>query len=192
MYSTLLAVALFVAPVFSAYAVNNPDLVQCQTARISWPHTTYQYNVIAVAADEPCGEPLVDIGDLTESFIDWQVNIPAGTVVQLSVADSGDAESWTRNLTVAASDDSSCLPGFIASSSAAAASRPTSAPARNLAGSSAAPRASPSAGSDDSAFDPIGAVNAADLPFSAAPSTRQLGVPALALGALAALAALAL
>ena len=187
MYSTLISLALFAVPALASYAINRPDLVQCETTQISWPPTKGPYNVIVVDANEPCGEPLKDLGDIDQTFFRWAVDLPAGTVVQLSVADSGDEEAWTGNITVTGGSNKSCLSG--ASSSASSASPAAS--------SGAANRATSSTSADEKAVSvvPVGAANAGSNKFlesGAAPSARQFSQSAVALGAVAALAALAL
>ncbi|RXW21266.1 hypothetical protein EST38_g4592 [Candolleomyces aberdarensis] len=67
------------------------------------------YNVIAVSSADPYGEPLVETGDFEGSTIQRKATIPAGTIVQISVADPSDDEPWPKNITVTASDDSSCV-----------------------------------------------------------------------------------
>ncbi|KAH6909118.1 hypothetical protein BKA70DRAFT_225471 [Coprinopsis sp. MPI-PUGE-AT-0042] len=195
MYSTLISVALFAVPALASYAINRPELTQCETARISWPPTKGPYNVIVVAGDEPCGEPLKDLGDITQTFFDWKVDVPAGTVVELSVADSGDAEAWTGNITIKGGDNKACLSG---ASSSASASAP-SVSASSAAGNRATSDTTKSSNTDDKdatpSIVPVGAANAGSNKFldsGAAPSVRQFSQSAVALGAVAAIAALAL
>lgn len=189
MYSSLIAFALFVSPVFAAFAINNPTLTQCKTAKISWPETKGPYNVIAVAAKDPCGEPLVDIGDFTKTFVEWKVTLPAGTKVQLSVADSDDQEAWTGNITVGASSDSSCLSTPLVSASttiAASDVKPSSTSTGTTSGDDTTT-------GGNTGVDIVGAANAGSNKFlSAAPSVRQLSTPVMALSAFAAVVALAL
>ena len=40
----------------------------------------------------------VEIGDFEGSSIQWKATIPAGTIVQISVADSSDDEAWSKNV----------------------------------------------------------------------------------------------
>ncbi|EFI27909.1 hypothetical protein CC1G_14400 [Coprinopsis cinerea okayama7 len=194
MYSTLVSVALFALPALASFAINNPESVQCETTRISWPPTTGPYNLIVVDANEPCGEPLAEIGDFTTTYVDWEVAIPAGTVIQYSVADAEDTEAWSANITVSGGSNRSCLPGGASSS---AAPRPTGASATNsLTGNDSNTNSgnSGSAPPKASGIAPVGAANAGKNALfdsdSAAP--RQFSQPVMALGAVAALVALAL
>ncbi|TEB27009.1 hypothetical protein FA13DRAFT_1756107 [Coprinellus micaceus] len=187
MYSTLItAVALFAVPVLrvAAFAVSEPELTQCESAKISWQGTTGPYNVILVDAAEPCGEPLAEVGDFDKTFVNWKVAIPAGKVVQISIADSKDDEAWSGNITVKASSDSSCLTG--------APLRPTRSPAAQLPPPPPTPDDSTA---DDSTTEvkPVGAANAGSNSFlNAAPAARNINGPVLALSAIAAVVALAL
>jgi len=193
MYSTFITLALlFVAPAFASYAINEPKLVQCETAKVSWPKTKGPYNVIAVAADAPCGEPLVDLGDITGTFVEWQVNLAAGTVVQLSVADAEDTEAWTKNITIGGGDNKSCMGGDAASDSAASDDSADDA-SRTSAESTTDSTTESKSEEDDLSPAAVGAANAGSNQFfgddSAAPSSRHLSQAAATLGALAAVAA---
>ncbi|PPQ67482.1 hypothetical protein CVT25_006023 [Psilocybe cyanescens] len=180
MFSTLLTVALLVAPaiqgVFADFAINSPDLVQCKTSRISWEPTKAPYNLIIVKASDPCGDALVDLGDFNKTFLDWPAKIKAGTVVQLSLVDANDQEAWSKNITVGANTDASCLSttNLVGSSSPAA----TTTPAASI-GTSASDTSSTGVAA------PVGAANAGTNPFSSgAITTTQATTPLLALAGL--------
>ncbi|PPQ65278.1 hypothetical protein CVT26_000238 [Gymnopilus dilepis] len=187
MFSTLFTVALFVAPAIQGalanFAINSPTLVQCQKAQISWEPTKGPYNLIVVKASDPCGDPLVDLGDFNKTAITWTANIPAGTEVQLSLLDAEDNEAWSKTLTVGTSSDASCLHG---------ASSAVSTPAATPVPSPAASTPSDSAGdATPSDVDPVGAANAGSNPFSnGAINARQASTPLLAIAGLAAVFAL--
>jgi hypothetical protein len=174
MFSTFFTVALFVAAgihgVSAAFAVNSPELKQCQPAKISWAPTQGPYNVVVTKASDPCGEPLVDLGDFKTTVTQWTVNLPSGTEVQVSVLDAKDQEAWSSKITIGAGD-SSCLP-------------PTSPPPK----SSSAPAASPTPDSPGP-VSPLGAANAGVLGSSAI-TARQASVPILALAGLVTIFAL--
>jgi len=188
MFSTLLTVALFVAPaiqgVFADFAISSPDLVQCGTSKISWEHTKGPYNLIVVKASDPCGDALVDVGDFDTTSINWKTTIKAGTQVQLSLVDADDNEAWSKTLTVGASNDASCLtttgttPG---SSSPGSDGSTPSTPAGTTPTDS---------GDDSSSTDgaaPIGAANAGTNPFaSGAITASQASTPLLAFAGLVA------
>ncbi|KAG5351459.1 hypothetical protein C0989_006377 [Termitomyces sp. Mn162] len=114
MFSTLLTVALFAAPALADFAVNTPNLVQCQSAEISWAPTTGPYNLIVVSAEDPCGDALFDLGDHDGTSIHWTAALPAGANVQISVEDSTGDEAWSGVITVGKSNDSSCVPASVA------------------------------------------------------------------------------
>jgi hypothetical protein len=184
MFSTLLTVALFIAPaiqgVFADFAISSPKLVQCKPSKISWESTKGPYNLIVVKASDPCGDALVEIGDFDKTFTEWTAKVPAGTHVQLSLVDANDEEAWSKTIVVAESNDSSCLPGFTGSSS-----------------SSSAPTSTPTADSnksgDTSNVVPVGAANAGTNPFnSGALTARQASTPLLVITGLAAAFALSL
>jgi len=182
MFSTLLTVALFVAPaiqgVFADFAINSPDLVQCQSSKISWAPSKGPYNLIVVKASDPCGDALVNVGDFNTTAISWTTTIPSGTIVQLSLLDADDNEAWSNNITVGTSSDASCLSDASAAASAtpAADSTPAASTATNSADDST-----------PSVAAPIGAANAGTDPFSSgAINARQASAPLLAIAGLVA------
>jgi len=188
MFSTLVTVALFatlpIQSVFAGFAINNPDLVQCKVSKISWEPATGPYNLIVVKASDQCGDALVDIGDFTNTSIQWKAALKAGQEVVLSLVDSKDNEAWSSKITVGASDDASCLPGATTPpASVAGATTPGS--------SSGSTTTTTTSGGDGGSSDltPVGAANAGTL-NSAAITARQAGTPFLALAGLLAVVAL--
>ncbi|KAG6883043.1 hypothetical protein C0992_009881, partial [Termitomyces sp. T32_za158] len=85
----------------------------CQEAPISWAPTTGPYNLIVVAAEDPCGDALFDLGDHDGTSIHWTAALPAGAQVQLSLEDSTGDEAWSGVITVGKSSDSSCVPASV-------------------------------------------------------------------------------
>jgi hypothetical protein len=188
MFSTLFTVALFIAPaiqgVFADFAINSPKLVQCQSSKISWESTKGPYNLIVVKASDPCGDALAEIGDFGKTVTDWTANIPAGTQVQLSLVDANDDEAWSKIITVAESNDSSCLPGTGSASASTSTPTPDS--------GSGTPGSTDNSG-DTSTVVPVGAANAGTNPLnSGAITARQASTPLLAITGLAAAFALSL
>jgi len=183
MFSTLVKVALFAPLAIQgalAFAVNNPVMNQCEETTISWQATKGPYNGIVVAAANPCGDALADLGDFTTTLTKWNVTIPAGTLVQISIVDSEDDEAWSGNITIGAGP-SSCL--------SSTSNSPTSTPT----GSSPSSTPSSSSGSSDSNSDggigPLGAANAGSNGLlSSATSTQHLSKPVFAVVAFAAMA----
>ncbi|KAF8150638.1 hypothetical protein B0H34DRAFT_801577 [Crassisporium funariophilum] len=188
MFSTFFTVALFIAPAiqgaFAEFAINSPDLVQCQTSKISWEPTKGPYNLIIVPAATPCGDALVEVGDFNTTSIQWKTTIAAGTQVQLSLVDADDNEAWSKTITIGGNADGSCLPG----KGAAAGNTPAPTPL-NVAGGSK----SSSTASASQTIVPVGAANAGILGgTSGALTARQLSTPLLAFTAMAAVFALSL
>jgi len=194
MYSTLItAVALFAAPAFAAFAINSPDLKQCETSRISWEKTEGPYNLIVVDAADPCGEPLIEVGDFENSSIQWKAVLPAGTIVQLSVADKNDDEAWSANITIAASNDASCLPGAPAAQGTTGNTAET--PKTGSTTGTTTGTTTDTTGDDGSDIAPVGAANAgtnALLGGKNAAVAHSVSTPFMALSAIAAIAAIAL
>jgi len=188
MYSTLLTVALFFATALQGavadFAVNNPDFVQCGPAKISWAQTgNPPYSVTIVDAQDPCGTPLADLGDLNDTFVSWTNNVlPAGKQVEVSVEDSEGNEAWSGPLTVGQGASASCL--AVSSASNASGSTVVIKPAAT---------SSPSTSSPSESVVPIGAANAGTNPFSnSAPNTRQLNTPVMIFSVLTAAVVLTL
>lgn len=113
MFTTLFTAALFIAPAIQGaladFSVNTPALVQCKEAKISWEETKGPYNVIVVPAATPCGDTYVDAGDHNSTSFSWQATVPAGMKVQVSVEDANGDEAWSGTITVASSDDVTCV-----------------------------------------------------------------------------------
>ncbi|KAJ3500388.1 hypothetical protein NLJ89_g9820 [Agrocybe chaxingu] len=184
MFSTLVTVALFVAPaiqgVLADFAINTPALKQCQTSRISWEPTKGPYNLIVVKASEPCGDALVEVGDFTKTFIDWKTTIPAGTEVQLSLVDADDDEAWSgKGAASASASASSSAPAASATAGSTSTSTTTS-------GSTSGSTSDDDSSSGD--LTPVGAANAGTNPFgtSGAITARQASTPLLVLAGLVA------
>jgi hypothetical protein len=113
MFATLITVALLLAPaiqgVVADFTMDTPELTQCQEAHITWDKTTGPYNLIVVHSDDPCGDPIADLGDHAGPSMSWNVSILAGSQVELSVLDAGGDEAWSGVITVGASTNVSCL-----------------------------------------------------------------------------------
>ncbi|KAG6862486.1 hypothetical protein C0995_000032 [Termitomyces sp. Mi166 len=194
-----------------------PDFVQCQKSEISWAPTTGPYNLIVVAAEDPCGDPLFDLGDHDDTSIHWTAALPTGTKVQLSVEDSAGDEAWSGVITVGQSNDSSCVPNSVLnavksesaseSASASASAQASSVKASSTRASSTTVQSTPAttlvvtptatvnvAGSTAEGPSPsaVGAAASNPLGFgNGAPSLRQ-STPVVVLGALAAVLAFSL
>ncbi|KIK10056.1 hypothetical protein K443DRAFT_670691 [Laccaria amethystina LaAM-08-1] len=189
MYSTLLTVALFIAPLIQGaladFAINSPDLVQCKSSKISWSPTTGPYNLIVVPGDQPCGDALVEIGDFDGTFTNWVVALPAGKQVVLSLVDAQDNEAWSKTITVGASSDTSCLPAALKPAGSSSTSQPAS-------GSSTPGVAAAAASTPSQSVAPVGAANAGTNPFSNGATARQASTPVMVLVAFAAAIAMSL
>jgi len=114
MYSTLftttLLFALAVVRVRADFTVYTPVLTQCQPATLTWDQTSGPYDVIIVPASNPCGDALVDLGEIGATPYQWsKVPIAAGTQVTISILDVSGQEGWSGPITVGQSDDTSCL-----------------------------------------------------------------------------------
>jgi len=192
MFSTLLTAALFIAPAIQGaladFAISSPDLVQCKSAAISWEPTNPPYNLIVVSAANPCGDALVEVGDFSKTFINWIAAIASGTTVQLSLVDANDNEAWSKNITVGASSDSSCLSAALVNPSAGSSSAGAS--VVSTPASASTPAGAASASNSDPTVVPIGAANAGTLGdsanASAAFTVRQVSMPLFTISGLVA------
>jgi len=113
MFSTLLTTALFASLAIQhalALTIDTPELTQCKDVKLNWEESKGPYNLIVVHGDDPCGDPIVDLGDHDGTSMTWKVNIPAGEQVQLSLMDANEEEGWSGIVTIKESDDKSCLP----------------------------------------------------------------------------------
>ncbi|KAG6853971.1 hypothetical protein C0991_011833 [Blastosporella zonata] len=209
MFSTLISLALLAAPVLADFAVNTPAFTQCQKSTISWAPTTGPYNVIVVAASDPCGDAIADLGDQTSTTVSWTAAIPAGVKVQISVEDANGDEAWSGDITVGTSSDASCVPAALikelgvsssSSSSSAAASSSTKATSSTTQAASGTTivvtptttvLGAAATSADDSTPSAVGAAAANPLLGNGASSARQ-STPLVLLGALAAVLAFSL
>ncbi|TFK33248.1 hypothetical protein BDQ12DRAFT_446196 [Crucibulum laeve] len=197
MYSTLLTVALLFAPalqgVFAEFAINTPDLVECEDAKISWQPTKGPYNLIVVPASDPCSEALVEIGDFNQTSITWKTSVPAGTKVVLSLEDGDGDEAWSGEIEVGKGSGTCSSSSSAVPSGSAAPSQASAAPSTGGTTLVIPPAASSAAADSTASVAPVGAANAGTNPFSnGALNTRQISTPVMALSALAVAIALAL
>lgn len=115
MFSTLITVALFLAPAISGvvgFNMATPTLTQCQNSSITWDKSTggAPYNLIVVPNSDPCGDAIADLGDHNGLSMTWLAALPAGMSLLFSLEDASGAEAWSGTMVVGASNDSSCVP----------------------------------------------------------------------------------
>ncbi|KAK2463441.1 hypothetical protein APHAL10511_004527 [Amanita phalloides] len=180
MYSTLFSHALFAATavsgVLATFSIETPNLTQCQGATISWSPGVPPYYVVVVNPNDPCGEPMLDLGTFSVTSFTWNVAVPSGTLMELYVEDSGDNDAWGGRVTVSKSDDSSCL-------SQAALSSPTPTPSTSPSSNhdkdhDSTPSPNPSPSDPPTGLVPVGAANAGTNPLSSgASSMHRAGAP---------------
>jgi len=185
MFATFLTVALFVAlaiqGAIAEFTISTPTLTQCQDSKISWQSTKGPYNLIVVKSDDPCGDPVVDLGNHDGTSMTWKATLPAGLKVELSLEDASGDEAWSGVITVADSGDASCVSTNLVKPDNTTPSDPTTLTVSST--------ATPS-----STVAPVGAANAGSNPFSStgAATQRYISTPVMALSALSAIIALAL
>ncbi|KAG6813939.1 hypothetical protein H0H92_005193 [Tricholoma furcatifolium] len=194
MFSTLFTIALLASSALAEFSISTPTFVQCQSAAISWTASTAPYNLIVVAADDQCGDALADLGDHSSTSIHWNVTLPAGAVVTLSLEDADGNEAWSGDITVGSSDDTSCLDSAIlaavSSDSAYASSTASSTKAATTLVVTPTTTVNAAAATSD-VPSAVGAAASEPLLGNGALSARQ-GTPILVLGALAAVLAFSL
>jgi hypothetical protein len=114
MLPTFINVALFAAfalqGALADFTIDTPTFTQCQSAQVTWSTTKAPYNLVIVAAADPCGDYLADLGDHNGTSMTYKVALAAGSQVQLSLEDASGDEAWSGTITVAQSSDTSCLP----------------------------------------------------------------------------------
>ncbi|KAA1467634.1 hypothetical protein DENSPDRAFT_877479 [Dentipellis sp. KUC8613] len=124
MFATLFTVTLLSAGAIkgalAGLAINSPTLVQCEDAHVSWASTKGPYNLIVTPGDEPCGDAIVDLGDHDGTTMTYNVALPAGQKVLLSLQDANGDEAWSQELTVQPGSNSACLPASLQPSSSIA------------------------------------------------------------------------
>ncbi|KAF8638338.1 hypothetical protein AX17_002358 [Amanita inopinata Kibby_2008] len=117
MYTTLISVALLfataVTSVVAEMTMPTPQLTQCKPAQISWSPATGPYHLVVVSANDPCGDPILDLGEFDKHSTEWTVQLPAGVTVELYVEDSTTNDAWSGKIVVGHSDDQSCLPQHV-------------------------------------------------------------------------------
>jgi len=189
MFSTLFSIALFVSLAIqglTALTIDTPALTQCKDAKLTWSSSKGPYNLIVVHSTDPCGDPIVDLGDHDGTSLTWKVNITSGTKVQLSLEDATGEEAWSGIITVGKSDDDSCL------SDDPKKPEPDSAPGPGttlvVTPTTIVPASGPTTSSTPSAVGAAGNAGANPLSSGAA-NVRQASTPVLVLGALAAVLA---
>jgi hypothetical protein len=187
MFSTLFSIALFVTFAIqglTALSIDTPALTQCKDVKLNWDSTKGPYNLIVVHADDPCGDPIVDLGDHDGTSLTWKVNIPAGTKVQLSLEDATGEEGWSGKITVAKSNDDSCLSDDTKNPDD---SKPTPGTTLVVTPTTTVPGSVPTSAAPSA----VGAAGNAAFPNGAV-TVRQASTPVMVLGALAAVLAVSL
>ncbi|KAG6856884.1 hypothetical protein H0H87_012464 [Tephrocybe sp. NHM501043] len=198
MFSTLLSLALLAAPALADFAISTPSFVQCQKAAISWDPTNGPYNLIVVAAEDPCGDALFDLGDHDGTSIHWEVALPAGAKVQLSAEDVNGDEAWSGVITVEKSDDASCVPNSVKDLVSTSSSHAASSTTKSASGSTVVitptttVAAAETSGTDDTTPSAVGAAANSPLGLGNGASSVRQSTPIVLLGALAAVLAFSL
>lgn len=196
MLATFFSVALFSALGASAQLVlyTPASLNECQNTTITWTASTGPYSLFVVDTADPCGDALVDFGDIDGITASWNVNITAGTSVTLTVIDDADNEAWSNAVTIG-SGDSSCIigtpvEGAIVQGNISSSSSSAQGPTTLVVNPEATPNpSSSSASSSSSGAVPVGAAGANLGPSEGgALSMRQFSAPTVVLTVLAAVA----
>jgi len=194
MYSTLFTIALFfniaISAVFADISVSTPEIFACagKEVKVTWEAATPPYNLLIVAANDPCGDALVDAGDFQQTFADVKTEkLKVGEKVQISIEDADGEEGWSGVVTVQACP-ASASGTLTASASAYGVPVPDATtlvvPNPATVGSGASPSVS---------VKPVGAANAANgILGNSASIPRQISLPAVALTAIAGAVALLL
>lgn len=193
MLATFFSVALFSALGASAQLVlyTPAALNECQNTTITWEGTTGPYSLYVVPSDDPCGDALVDFGDIDGTTASWNVNITAGTNVTLTIIDDDDNEAWSNAMTIG-SGDSSCmigtpLEGAIIQGNISSSSSATPSPTTLVVNPEATPSPTSSVSSSGSGAVPVGAAGSNLGPHeNGALSLRQFSAPIVILTVLAA------
>ncbi|PBL03574.1 hypothetical protein ARMGADRAFT_911912 [Armillaria gallica] len=183
MFSTLLTLALVLAPAFNGvladFTVWAPSTVaQCELFSFAWDSTAFPIDAALVNPQDPCGAFLQDYGSNNwGNSLNVTAAVPAGTSIQLSLVDSNDNEAWSGVITVTGSNDASCL-GASSSSGASATASSTSSTASGTTLGSSTSAASSATSAGPSA--PVGAVGSGPGSNGA---SRQIAAPLMILGA---------
>jgi len=171
MFATLITVALFAASTFTGvvadYNIDTPTLTQCQKVTVSWDKSAGETNLILVHPSDPCGAVVHDFGDFTNNTLTWVVSYAAGTQLLFSSENAAGDEAWSGAMTVAKSDDTSCLSAASVSASGSAShtsAQSTSAVAHATVGAAGAAvtggsDSGSSSGDDSGSTGPLGAAS---------------------------------
>jgi len=186
MFATLIAAAAFVAPallVSANFNMASPAVNQCGQVHVTWDDTGKgPYNLVVLDAANPCGDPLVNLGDHDGTSMTWYAaNLPQGTNLQFSVEDTTGNEAWSAD-TLVGGGDNSCLSDAQKSAASAASAKTTTTAA---AGTTTTAKTTSSGGKTTAP-----AVNAGSKPTSVSvagaisgASMASFSLPALALSA---------
>ncbi|KAI0250248.1 hypothetical protein BJV78DRAFT_600444 [Lactifluus subvellereus] len=186
MFATLIFATLLsflTARAVAGFNVVTPKFTQCAPAHFNWDNTAGPYNIIIANSSDPCGDSVADLGDHNDNSATWNVTVPAGWTVVISIEDSQGDEAWSGPITVQHSDDNSCLPR--AEPAATHPSSTSSHPHVPMTPSSYSSVATSSAASSSAASS--GAANAEQTPktvsgINGALSARWIPAPAILLG----------
>ncbi|KAK0193827.1 hypothetical protein F5146DRAFT_1032741 [Armillaria mellea] len=196
MFSTLLTLALVLAPVFNGvladFTVWAPSTVaQCEQFSFAWDSTAFPIDAALVNPQDPCGDFLQDYGSNNwGNSLNVTAAVPAGTSIQLSLVDSQDNEAWSGVITVTGSSDASCLGASSSSGASSGASSTASSTSSTASGTtlvvtpgSDAKASSTSASSSATSASPSAPVGAVGSGPGSNGASRQVAVPLMILGA---------
>lgn len=118
-----LAILALALGVRADLVVSTPDsLTQCQQATFQISGSSQgPYYAFIVNSNDPCGDALQEIDNISGTSFNWNVNVPSGTSVMVALESEDGTEGWSGAITIG-SGDGSCL----SSSSSAASSTPAS------------------------------------------------------------------
>ncbi|KAF8269539.1 hypothetical protein EI94DRAFT_942082 [Lactarius quietus] len=140
MYTTLISAPLIsliaARAVHANFSVQTPVFTQCALAQFSWDQTTSPYNIILVNQTDPCGEEVANLGDYNSTNLSWNVSVPAGWNVLISIEDANGDEAWSGAITIQPSNNTGCLSSnsFLQPSSTTTSPRPSRSVAKGSAG----------------------------------------------------------
>ena len=108
----LIALTSLTATVIGALDISTPlGVVVCQPEPIVWSGGTGPYSLSVIPGGQLNAAPLKDFGELAAqiSVYTWAVDIPAGTLITLKLADSNGEIAYSVPFTPKAGKSDACL-----------------------------------------------------------------------------------
>lgn len=113
-FTAALALAAASLAMAQDVTVNEASLTQCAQSTLTYSAPAGSYYVALVHAEDACSQDAIaEFYDVTSGSVDYAATLPAGTQVQMYVADSNSGQEYWGPVMTVADGDAACLGGDV-------------------------------------------------------------------------------